>query len=78
MTIKLPLVLFTTLIKHYRTKHIEVDRNFIKKKLQTRQICIPFVNIEDQLVDVFTKDLCSPGFNYIVGKLGMHNIYIPT
>lgn len=65
------------LVLHDRTKHIEVDRHFIKEKQQTRQICIPFVKTEDQLGNVFTKGLCSPNFSHIVGKLGMHNIYIP-
>lgn len=65
-------------IQHDRTKHIEVDRHFIKEKLQAKQICIPFVKKEDQLVDVFTKGLCSPSFSRIVGKLSMHNIYIPV
>lgn len=38
--------------------HIEVGKHVIKEKLQTKQICIPFVKTEDQLADVFTKGLC--------------------
>lgn len=34
-------------IQHDKTKHIEVDRHFIKEKFQTKQICIPFVKMDD-------------------------------
>lgn len=30
-------------VHHDRTKHIEVDRHFIREKLLCGQICIPFV-----------------------------------
>lgn len=65
-------------IQHDRTKYIEVYGHFIKEKLQTEQLFIPFVKTEDQLADVFTKGLNYPSFSRIVGKLSMHNIYILT
>ncbi|XP_076908792.1 uncharacterized protein LOC143565815 [Bidens hawaiensis] len=42
-------------VQHDRTKHIEVDRNFIKEKLETKIISLPFVRSEDQLADILTK-----------------------
>ena len=37
-------------IQHDRTKHVEVDRHFIKEKLEGNLICMPYVSIElDQL-----------------------------
>lgn len=30
-------------LQYNRTKHVEIDRYFIKEKLETRFICIPFV-----------------------------------
>ena len=30
-------------VQHDRTKHVEVDRHFIKEILENRVICIPFV-----------------------------------
>ncbi|KAK8949545.1 Two pore calcium channel protein 1 [Platanthera zijinensis] len=50
------------LVQHDRTKHVEVDRHFIKDQLDKRNICTPFVNSFDQLADVFTKGLCSDNF----------------
>ncbi|KAJ0603580.1 putative RNA-directed DNA polymerase [Helianthus annuus] len=35
-------------VQHDRTKHIEVDRHFIKEKLETGIIELPFVRSEDQ------------------------------
>ena len=38
-------------IQHDRTKHVEVDRHFIKEKLEKNIVSIPFVNSEEQLAD---------------------------
>ncbi|GJW51621.1 putative RNA-directed DNA polymerase [Tanacetum coccineum] len=42
-------------VQHDRTKHVEVDRHFIKEKLETGIIKLPFVKSEDQLADILTK-----------------------
>lgn len=65
-------------VQHDRTKHIEVDRHFIKEKLEAGVICIPFVKFEDQTADILTKGLFKPTFDFLVNKLGMFNIYAPT
>lgn len=50
-------------IQHNRTKHVEVDKHFIREKLETRIIIFPFVKSEDQLVDVPTKVVDSKAFD---------------
>lgn len=65
-------------VPYDKTNHVEVNKYFIKEKLQTKQIYMSFVKTEDQIADVFTKGLCSPSFSKIVCKLGMHTIYIPA
>ena len=54
-----------------------MDRHFIKGKIELRQITTPFVPTRQQLVDVFTKELSSTMFDFMVSKLGMH-MYAPA
>jgi hypothetical protein len=42
---------------HARTKHIEVHYHFIKEKVLAKEINLIHVNIENQVVDIFTKAL---------------------
>ncbi|RDX74369.1 Copia protein, partial [Mucuna pruriens] len=62
------------LVQHDRTKHIEVDRHFIKEKLDNGLICTPYVPSQGQLAVILTKGLCSPDLGRIIYKLGMENI----
>ena len=65
-------------VQHDRTKHIEVDRHFIKEKLDSGLICTLYVLSQDNLVDILTKELNSNYFESIVSKLGMKNTYSPA
>ena len=65
-------------VQHDRTKHVEIDRHFIKEKLEEGVICVPFLPSSQQIADVFTKGLLRQNFEYFVSKLGMMNIYAPT
>ncbi|GKD54841.1 putative ribonuclease H-like domain-containing protein, partial [Tanacetum coccineum] len=42
-------------VQHDKTKHVEIDRHFIKEKLEAGIIKLPFVKSEDQLADILTK-----------------------
>lgn len=66
------------LVQHDLTKHIKVDRHFIKEKLDCGLICTPYVPSRSQLADVFTKGLSCPNFEKIVSKLRMENTYSPV
>jgi len=37
-------------VQHDRTKHVEVDRHFIKEKLEAKLIEVPHVRSQDQLL----------------------------
>ena len=65
-------------IQHDRTKHVEVDRHFIKEKLDAGIITFPFVKSEDQLANVLTKALASNAFDDSLSKFGMCDIHAPT
>jgi len=61
-----------------RTKHVEVDKHFIKEKLGSCLICTPCVSTGGQLADILTKGLANAPFQAINGKLGMDSLYSPA
>ena len=65
-------------IQHDRTKHVEIDRFFIKEKLEAKIIDLPPIRSEDQLADILTKAVSKQLFSRFVGKLGMWDIYAPS
>jgi hypothetical protein len=65
-------------VQHDRTKHVEVDRHFIKEKLDQKIICFSFVKSASQLADILTKAVSNKDFFSMIGKLGMIDIYAPT
>ena len=65
-------------VQHDRTKHVEVDRHFIKENLDRKIIRFPFVSSEEQLADVLTKGVSHKAYEDSIGKLGMIDIYAPT
>ena len=65
-------------VQHDRTKHVEVDRHFIKEKIESGLICIPYVPTGEQLADILTKGVQNPSFKGILDKLGMKNLFHPA
>jgi len=66
------------LVPHDRTKHVEIDRHFIKEKLEAGIISFSFVRSELQLADVLTKGVSSKVFNESLFKFRMCDIHAPT
>ena len=62
-------------IQHNRTKHVEIDRHFIREKLESGLMCTPYILTKNQLADVLTKGLAGLVLHAIVDKLGIDNIY---
>jgi hypothetical protein len=62
-------------VQHDITKHVEIDRHFIKNKLDEDIVCMPFVGTKEQIADVFTKGLNITDFSNLIGKIIMINIY---
>ncbi|KAL5826966.1 hypothetical protein ACOSQ3_018812 [Xanthoceras sorbifolium] len=65
-------------VQHDRTKHVEVDRHFIKQNLEGKIIQFHFVKSEDQLANILTKAVSSKNFYNSLDKLCIRNIYAPT
>ena len=66
------------LVQHDRTKHIELDRNYIKGILDFGQITIPYIKSANQLADIMTHAIARGPFYASLSKLGMSDIYAPT
>lgn len=62
-------------VYHDRTKHVGIDRHFIKEKIEKGVVCIIYVPTESQAADVLTKSLWKPDFERLVYKLGLLDIY---
>ena len=60
-------------VQHDRTKHVEVDRHFIKDKLEDKVIKLPFVRSKDQLEDILTKAVSTEAFSNVLRKLSIGN-----
>jgi len=65
-------------VHHDRTKHIEIDRHFIKEKLDGGVICLPYVKSSNQVADVLTKGLSEKIFSVFCSKMGPYDIFAPS
>ena len=62
-------------VQHDCTKHVEIDRHFIKEKLENGIISLFFVRSKDQLEDILTKAVASEAFDDAICKLGLGEPY---
>ena len=65
-------------VQHDRTKHIEIDRHFIKEKLDSGLIATEYIPSKLQLADMFTKGLPTEQLQDLTCKLGMIDIHSPA
>lgn len=60
-------------VQHNRTKHVEVDRHFIKEKLEAHIISLPHVRSREHLADILTKAIGVKLFEDTLSKLGIED-----
>jgi len=65
-------------VQHEKTKHIEIDRHFLKEKLDNGLLKISYIPSNHQVADVLTKALPNTQFEVLINKLGTIDIYSPA
>ncbi|MCH80620.1 cysteine-rich RLK (receptor-like protein kinase) 8 [Trifolium medium] len=65
-------------VQHDRTKHVEVDKHFIKEKIDSGEICMSYIPTTSQVADVLTKSLPKRQFDTMVCKHAMNDIFMPA
>jgi len=71
---KVAISIFENLVQHDRTKYVEVDKHFIKEKIEDNSVELPFVRSEDQLTDILTKVGTGRAFTCILSKLSIGDL----
>jgi hypothetical protein len=62
-------------VHHDRTKHIEIDRHFIKDNLDKGRLHVLYVRSGDQLADVLTKGINVVSFQNVCNKMRLVDIF---
>ena len=62
-------------VHHDRTKHVEIDRHFIKEKIEQGIFEVSYTPTHCQTADILTKALARSKYEDLIKKLGMINIY---
>ena len=75
---KVAIAIVNNPIQHDRTKHVEVDRHFIKDHLNHGLINLPFVFSQTQLADILRKAVSEKMFHSLLDKLEMIDIHSST
>jgi hypothetical protein len=65
-------------VQHDRTKHVEIDRFFIKEKLKSGLSELSHVAIGNQIADCLIKGLSSIDLVRLCDKMGLMNIFCPS
>ena len=61
-----------------RMKHVEIDRFFIKEKMDSGALKLEYVKSRGQLADCLTKGLGQKDNEVAYNKMGMLNIFSPS
>nr|GEY47825.1 ribonuclease H-like domain-containing protein [Tanacetum cinerariifolium] len=70
---KSDIALCCNIVKHSRSKHIDIRYHFIKEHVENGVIELYFVNTEYQLANLFTKALGRERIELLINKLGMRS-----
>jgi len=58
-------------VRHFRTKHIDIRHHFIRDLVESREVALIFIPIENQLADILTKPLDGSRFESLRKAIGV-------
>lgn len=58
-----------------RTKHVEIDCDFIREKIDFEELVLIYLKYENQVADILTKGLSCGYFERNIVKLDMFDMY---
>ena len=58
-------------VQHSRTKHIDIRYHFIRELVESGEVCLIYVETENQHADILTKGLDSNRFEKLRRDLGL-------
>lgn len=64
-------------VYHERMKHVEIDCFFICEGVASREIKLMKIDSKMQVADLLKKGLGTTQFHFLLGKLGIKNLYAP-
>ena len=62
------------LVHHSKLKHTEIRYHFIRDLMEDKVMCLEFIHMDNQKVDIFTKPLDGPQFEPLRKTLGVGTI----
>lgn len=63
-------------ILHDRTKHVEVEKHFIKEKIDSGVICMSYISTASPVANILTQGLLRAQYENLVSKLAMSDIFM--
>jgi hypothetical protein len=69
------ICLAQNLVFYGRAKHNKVRQHFLRGHVEKGDIVMKYIDIERQLVDIFTKPLDASHFATLWGELGVCHLY---
>ena len=61
-------------VQHSKSKHIEIRYHLFRDLVEERVVCLEFIHIDNQKVDIFSKPLDGPRFESLRKTIGVGTI----
>ena len=58
-------------VMHTKTKHIAIKYHYLRDLVQDKEVKMEYVNMKEQIANIFTKSLLKDAHEYLRGKLGV-------